>query len=208
MEVHIQIFSYITQNTHKTTEPTALNICLWTTCVKGFVLLLEAVEVWFFFCCVEFSMSWKLILHIPLVWKLGKPITKLSTLTLLYASVSKNMSSRNEHCHTQVACCPTHLTSLSYPEISASTKRQLTYVSLFCTDSKLFPFLTQRVRLWWGWEGGDNKSSTTTPPRHTQTSKARHKNLTTFKPHGRRAPSVPHSLRNPCQRSLFWLLKP
>lgn len=169
MEVHIQISSYIT------TEPTALNIHLWTTCVKGFMLLLEAVG--FFFCCVEFSMSWKLILHIPLVWKLGKPITKLSTLTLLYALVSKNMSSQNEHCHTQMACCPTRLISLSYPEIPASTKRQPMYVSLFCTDSKLFPFLTQTVRLWQGWEGGDNNSSTTTL-RHTQTSKAQ-----TQKPH-------------------------
>lgn len=73
------------------------------------------------------------------------------------------------------------------------------YVSIFCTGSKLFPYLEGEIM------AGKGVTMTAPPQPHdnTRTSETRHKDLMRFKPYGRRAPSVPRALKNPCQRSLF-----
>lgn len=58
--------------------------------------LLEAVGVWAFL--IMLSSQGPKSLSFTFLWKLGKPITWLSTWHLLHASVFKNMGSRNEHC--------------------------------------------------------------------------------------------------------------
>lgn len=89
--------------------------------------LLEEVRIRAFF--VMLGSQGPKSLSYPFLWKLGKRITRLSTLHRLHAPVFRNMWSRNEHCHVR--------TALHYPKIPGSSKRQPMYVSVICTDRQI-----------------------------------------------------------------------
>lgn len=106
--------------------------------------LLEEVRIWAFFVML-YSQGPKSLSY-TFLWKLGKPITWLSTLHLLHAPVFRNMWSRNEHCHIR--------TALHYPKIPGGSKKQSMYVSVICTDSKQLPYLEGKIMavLGKGWQ--------------------------------------------------------
>lgn len=158
---------------------------------KEFTSLLEAVAVWAFL--IMLSSQGPKSLSFTFLWKLGKPITWLSTWHLLTCISFQEYGE-------QKWTLP-YSTALHYPEIPGSSKRQSMYVSVICTGRKLFPYLEGKIMavLGKGWQQQHHHK----PHTYTQTSKTRHKN-----PHGRRAPSVPCGLKSPCQRSLFYPVKP
>lgn len=111
------------------------NLLLWTSIFKQpawkeFMSLL-AVRIWRYF--IMLSSPGPKSLSYTFLWKMGKPITWLSVLHLLHASVFRNIWSRNEHCYIR--------TVLHYPNSPGSSM----YMSVICADRKLFPYLEGKI---------------------------------------------------------------